>query len=220
MKFRLWALLIIILFGATNAFAIRWRSKGRRSKGLFITEAMAGYAYHTFNELREWQETTNVEFTQHSLYATAAARTLLFTRWMGLSADAEYIGPAISSSHEDGYDFSLINLNGSFYFNIPAKPFNLLLTAEYFYTSMETGANDFGYESMEGMKFSAIVDLTFFNGRFNLYLKYPYWIGIEDRTEYWLEFSYKYRKVKNRRSRKYWQFYPELFTYRIASIKY
>lgn len=141
-----------------------------------------GLSHLSFEEVHEGQASKDVSFSQQSMLFSSAFRAEILGKWVTFNSEFTALAPVFGTSLTD-HDVKVFDLNNIIYVNIPARPFNLVLSVEYYYHKLQSSLSTFGYEDMLGQRVCAILNLKTPSRRLQLEVRYPFYNNITGRSE-------------------------------------
>lgn len=145
-----------------------------------------GIAHIAYDEAHKGQASKDVAFSQQSMLFNTAFRAEILGKWVTFNSEFSALAPAFGTSLTD-HDAMVFDLNNIVYFNLPARPFNLVVSMEYFYHKLKSSLPTFGYKDMLGQRFCAILNLKTPSKRLQLEVRYPFYNSIAGRSELFAE---------------------------------
>ena len=169
--------LFLFLFITSSAFAT------------FRYELGTGFAQTDYLEKHTLDSAKDIKITQKALLYHGALRSDIWGNWLSIHGNLDYHFPTIETSVLD-HEFRRLDGDVSLFIDLPAKPFDLIFSAESFYHDLGSSVDSVGYDEITGNRFSFILNLESSNRAWRFEARYPISNSVANRDEWFVDIMY------------------------------
>lgn len=123
-------------------------------------EGSANYYSFDYSEDRGRDNPSNINFTEKGVGTHIEYQQALFTEYLYFLGSIDYLATPFGVS-DDQHKVRFLDSSGALYLTFPgARPVNISISAESFFTKLDNIAGDYQFDSESGLAFNGMFDLT------------------------------------------------------------